>query len=629
MARAIQVWCGLILFVASIQSVAAQQINVGPTVVISADAPNDPHGESFIAINPKNSKNILAASCRISKEGAGNSAYVSHDGGKSWSRVKPPSTADKVVTGWDVITYFDADGTAYYAANDRYGLWITRSTDEGRTWSEATLLPGIQGFDRQQMGFDRTGRFAGRIYAGATGESVGIDGKEAGVIAIAFSADGGKTFSQPRLITGSPTERLGPMLNVLVTPDGTVVLPFTTVVESQQENPFPSLFDATDWNKQPAVEWIAPLRVAISGDGGASYSVTQPVFKNRTLVDATSGFEFDKVQGNGFAAIDLSNGPYRGRMYIVWIDHSGGDHKVRVVHSNDGKTWSKPVTVNDNSGGSKDANPTIAVNNHGVVGVTWNDRRARKDECYDLYFSASLDGGETFLPNVTTGRKPTCSLAPGNWLPRADIAAYPKTEEGNSVEGQGLNVLMISTRFPGGGDTQGLEADGDGVFHAAWIDGSSGVMQLADTTFSVQGEPQKSTPTERDVSTQVKLVSEKCAFDWKDHTFTCEMHLVNKSPLPVTGPFTVELQNMRVNLKGFRVENADNGRAAEGARWTFGGAQLLPDGKSDNRLFKWHFTEIPDKPEYPFMMFKVVSDAKGAASASLTNKTGNSDQKAR
>jgi hypothetical protein len=620
MARTIRLWCGVLLCVASVRIAVGQQIAVGPTVAISTDAPSDPHGESFLAINPRNPKNLIAASCRINKDGAGTSAYVSHDGGQTWSRVKLPPTADKVGTGWDVITYFDAGGTAYYAANDRYGLWITRSSDEGRTWSEATLLPGIEGFDRQQMGFDRTGRFAGRIYAGATGESVGLDGKSHGVLAVSFSSDGAKTFSQPRLMTGLANETIGPMLNIIVTPEGTVVLPFTTMME-QQENPFPSLWDATDWGKKASIEMVEPLRVATSGDGGASYSVSQPVMRNRSLVDPTSGFEFDKVQGNGFAAIDLSNGPYRGRIYLVWIEHSEDDHKVRVVHSDEGKTWSKPVTVNDNAGSSKDANPTIAVSNRGVVGVTWNDRRNHNDECYDLYFSASLDGGETFLPNVTTRRKPTCSLAPGNWLPRADISAYPKTEAGLSVEGQGLNVLMISTRFPGGGDTQGLEADGDGVFHAAWIDGSSGVMQLADTTFSVKGEAEKTLASEHDVSTQVKLISKECAFDWKAHTFTCAMHLVNKSPLPVSGPFTVELQNMRVNLKGFRVGNADNARAAEGARWTFVGSQLMPGGETDKRTFEWHFTEIPEKPEYPFMMFKVVSSAKEApARASLMER---------
>jgi len=246
--------------------------------------------------------------------------------------------------------------------------------------------------------------------------------------------------------------------------------------------------------------------------------------------------------------------------------------------------------------------------------VTWNDRRAHKNECYDLYFSASLDGGDSFLPNVTPKGKPTCSMQTANWAPNAEVSAYPKTEDGVSVEGQGFNILMISTRFPGGGDTQGLAAGADGVFHAAWIDGSSGVMRLAETQFTVFGSAAERAKGEQDVSTQVKLVAEQCAFDWKDNSFACRMHLENKSPLPVTGPFAVELQNMRVNLTGFKTENADNGRTAEGARWKFaapGGekARLEPGASTAVRSFRWVFKQIPEKPEYPFMMFKVVTTA--------------------
>jgi hypothetical protein len=107
-------------------------------------------------------------------------------------------------------------------------------------------------------------------------------------------------------------------------------------------------------------------------------------------------------------------------------------------------------------------------------------------------------------------------------------------------------------------------------------------------------------------------VAEKCAFDWKENSFGCQMHLENKSPLPVTGPFVVELQNMRVNLTGFKTENADNGRAGEGARWSFAApdgekAPLRPGASTTARPFRWRFTRIPEKPEYPFMMFKVVS----------------------
>jgi hypothetical protein len=604
-------WCGIVLVCVAICHVLlAQKITVGSTLTVSTDAPTDPHGESFFAINPRNSNDEIAGSCRISDSGMGVSGYVTHDGGHRWSRIALP---EEIARGWDVITYYDGQGNAYFASNDRNGLWIIRSMDAGRTWSPVKLLQGIKGFDRQHMSFDRTGRFSGRIYAGATGESVGLDGKEHGVQAIAFSIDGGRTYSQPHLITGSEKEGMFAMVNILTAPDGTVIVPFWTMAELPAD--MPTLFEPDRSDK--VIENQRFLRVAISGDGGNTYSISAPALQTKWTFRTNAGFKLDKIQGNGFAAIDQSSEPYRGRVYLVWVETAGERHDIRVIHSSDnGKTWSKPVTVADDTGPVEDANPTIAVNNRGVVGVSWNDRRAHKDDCYDLYFSASLDGGETFLPNVTTGRKPTCPLAAGNWKPRAEVSAYPKTEEGLSVEGQGLNVLMISTRFPGGGDTQGLDSDSDGIFHAAWIDGSSGVMQLAATSFTVTGEVHAPVRTERDVSTQVKLVAKDCVFDWKSNGFSCRMHLENKSPLSVTGPFTVELESMRVNLTDFRVDNADNHQSLEGARWSFASPELSPDATSEERLFRWQFKGVPKEPEYPFMMFKVVTKGLRAAEKS-------------
>ena len=99
------------------------------------------------------------------------------------------------------------------------------------------------------------------------------------------------------------------------------------------------------------------------------------------------------------------------------------------------------------------------------------------------------------------------------------------------------------------------------------------------------------------------------------------MHLENKSLLPVSGPFSIELQNMRVNLTGFRVDNADNHRATEGARWIFAARQLAPQEVSEERLFRWNFIGVPAEPEYPFMMFKVVSTPADRAK-STTNAGG-------
>ncbi|MFN2385683.1 MAG: sialidase family protein, partial [Thermoanaerobaculia bacterium] len=287
-------WVFLAVFVA--HAAPAQKIEVGKTVTISADVPADPHGESFLAVNPKNGKNMLAVSCRISRGEMGTSGYVSHDGGVRWTRVVLPESAAKVSTGWDAIAYFDAGGNAFYGANDGDGLYITRSSDEGRTWSAATLIAGAEGFDRQYMGFDRTGRFAGRIYAGASVMSIGLDGKERSALAVAFSTDAGKTFGQPSLITSTPDERVFTFVNMIVTPDGTVLLPFLTMPERVM--PETTLWDPHD-EIQKLPEFEMSLRVATSGDGGRSFSISPRMARYRLSGDRTRAA---RAQGNGNTA---------------------------------------------------------------------------------------------------------------------------------------------------------------------------------------------------------------------------------------------------------------------------------------------------------------------------------------
>src|SRR5258707_15367709 len=60
---------------------------------------------------------------------------------------------------------------------------------------------------------------------------------------------------------------------------------------------------------------------------------------------------------------DRSAGAFRGRLYCSWMDaNSAGDTDIFLATSTDkGATWSAPVTVNDDCGGSFQFNPGLAV----------------------------------------------------------------------------------------------------------------------------------------------------------------------------------------------------------------------------------------------------------------------------
>src|SRR5215210_5684838 len=108
-------------------------------------------GEVWIAINPKNPDNMIAASFqtgRPPKPRAGSYHYVTFDGGKTWKTVPTPDPTN-LVQGDDVVV-FSSDGIAYHVHLSFDGIRLARPTraengmivnvskDGGNTWTDGT-----------------------------------------------------------------------------------------------------------------------------------------------------------------------------------------------------------------------------------------------------------------------------------------------------------------------------------------------------------------------------------------------------------------------------------------------------------------------------------------------------------
>ncbi|HLF16034.1 MAG TPA: sialidase family protein [Candidatus Thermoplasmatota archaeon] len=118
--------------------------------------------------------------------------------------------------------------------------------------------------------------------------------------------------------------------------------------------------------------------------------------------DGTGPSQF-RVSTYPVLAVDTSGGEHDGRRYVVWGDQPGpidSDVEVLLRWSDDGMTWSEPVTVNDVAAGDQYI-PWIDVDPLGGVHVVWYDRRNDPtNELLDVYYAYSGDGGATFHPNV-------------------------------------------------------------------------------------------------------------------------------------------------------------------------------------------------------------------------------------
>jgi hypothetical protein len=583
-----------VAFASVAEAQSAPAISVSAGTHISGDSPNAPFVESFDAINPVDPKNVIATSIVGTNGSTGSRVYASRDGGRTWQRARMRAGTDQILDGLDPVVYFDSSGTGFLATSGMAFL-VSRSTDGGFTWESSVMVPGGN-YDREYLGFDNTaGKYRGRIYAGGTISLMEASGKPHQAIAITFSIDGGRTFSSPSIVTGDWSGGEGlEMCDLLVSPDGELVVPFETSPDSSS----------------PHSSHSGRLGTFISEDGGLTFS---PARLGPSTAES-EGFRMLKSLVAPHATIDTTKGIYGGRIYLSWTDFDGKKYVVKVARSSDlGKTWLPPVIVNDNASQGDPANPVVAVNRDGVLGVAFNDRRDDpENSCFRLYFSASVDGGETFLPNVKAAEQRTCPAAPGNWAATASSFLPPTV----LTDGKPRPVIAIGTiadRWPNGGDTLGLVASPDGVFYSAWINGESGVMQLWWKEIAVDRDRALGYRREhfrKDLSGELALEVSEATIDFTKHVMSVTVRLVNPLTVAFTGPFTIVLHDSGGSLKGLRAVNSDNGMSGRGAAWSFtvkGKRSLEPQQKSDERVFRWEFVGTPpEENQAPFFGHFVI-----------------------
>jgi hypothetical protein len=119
-------------------------------------------------------------------------------------------------------------------------------------------------------------------------------------------------------------------------------------------------------------------------------------------------------------AVDLSGGPHRGRLYVVWPDARADRSDILLRHSDDrGDTWSNPVRVSDTSIGDDVAAalPWVAVDDDGRVHVTFLGVTGRFSfEKLAAFLATSTDGGLSFAPNVRISEGNTTFFPNGDFL---------------------------------------------------------------------------------------------------------------------------------------------------------------------------------------------------------------------
>jgi len=402
-------------------------ISVAPNVRVSTAA-RSVHVELTIAADPGDSGLLVGAAIVVDSNARHTAVYVSRDRGGTWE-TQPIDGRDAV----DPQVAFGTTGTAYFVDLGPQ-IRALRTVDQAKTWGAP--VPLGRGYDHPQLGVDRShGPFHGRLYAAVLGY-----GWKLGVFQ---STDDGRSWTGPNVFIDGRGQIGYNVSAALVLHDGTLFIPY---------------FDYTIRSgAQQASQFLYHVWSTTSTDGGMTFGEPRPTrteFMGPRLMHGLASF--------ATYAVDAGQ-RYPDRIYSVWPDESSGAPRVMFQYSNDrGMTWSAPRVIDASvGGGTWQYQPVVAVSRDGVVGIAWFDTRLARDTTrYDEVFTASVDGGATFLPAVRVSSESSALRTVGN--------------------------RGVADRWLQGGDYAGLVADARGEFHAFWPDSRSGTFQVYTARIAVR-----------------------------------------------------------------------------------------------------------------------------------------------
>jgi hypothetical protein len=357
--------------------------------------------EPFIAVNPTNPNHFIGAwqQDRWSGSGArGLMTAFTFDGGGTWTRTTAPmsrcsggtsANGGNFERATDPWVTFAPDGTAYQSAlgfnnqaNGQNAILVSRSTDGGRTWSNAINVrsDGAQDLnDKEAITADPTdARYVYVVWDRLTGNH--------GPTWFARTTDSGATWEPARAIYDPGTDRQTINNQIVVLPDGTLIAAFAELANVGQPDLRLRLLRSLD----KGVTWSAPIAISDVQTVGTVDPQTGTAIRDGSLLGSIA------VGKNGTLA-------------IAWQDSrfsAGGHDDIAFARSQDGGlTWSAPLRISGNPAVPAFI-PTLVIRDDGVIGVTYYDFRgntADPSTLWTSYWLASSSDGANWQERLIAG----------------------------------------------------------------------------------------------------------------------------------------------------------------------------------------------------------------------------------
>lgn len=349
--------------------------------------------ECAIAINPLDSANIIIAEIDYDFNFS-NGIYASTDAGATWTKSQIQNKSGVLYSRGDPWLTFDVNGNAYMCGlynpdTANIALQIHKSTDKGKRWipDGTTFESDPSSPDEPVLACDFVSGspFYNTIYAAVVGKKTGSFFP--GGIKLRYRRSGSKTFSAEKDVS---TFQIVQIPHIAIGLGGSVYVSYLGISD------IINIKGGLYFNK--------------STDGGDSWGSDHQI-TSAAYTDTINGFPkagtplpASRIGPTPRIAIDTSNGPHRGWLYVSYAKPTSADGKGDLdifLHrsSDDGQTWSFPIRVNDDpvGSGSDQLSPALTVNPDGVIAIVYYDRRDDPNNfLVNAYCAISRDGGATF-----------------------------------------------------------------------------------------------------------------------------------------------------------------------------------------------------------------------------------------
>ncbi len=495
--------------------------------MVSAGHPGWEHTEYVTDADPTDPNHVMVCSMRFSQEKnqLTTVVYVSFDGGRSWTLGYDDSSS-RFAGVWDPACAFGVNRHAFFLTlvqldsvlDDKRSLRLYGSNDGGRKWESLNRLATI---DRPNLTIDRTdGHYRGRMYL--YGDPSAGDPK----MTLMYSSDGGRTWIRSETEGQESMKEWGAGT---ILPNGILLLPYVLNNETQ-------------------------LAIAASTDGGAHIGPPSTVPQWRGC--------------GGFAtmASDDSSGQFRGRAFVAWSGLHHGRCAAFVSYSDDqGKAWSIPIRASDaspqqplQSHASERLMPSIAVNKNGILGLAWYDLEEKATAPrYRLRFSASLDGGETWLRSVAVSTHAFIIKYPPEFSAQAIVTGGGRRRQKERSDEVDLwvwpsarNAYAWNT-WPGDYAVS-ISAAADGKFQAFWIDNRTRTGELHTARVTVNGVIPRLCGQElnarENITSALEVQYTSSVWNPRTKTVSLQYQLLNTSRDTIDGPLKMRIVQLESDL---------------------------------------------------------------------------------